>query len=346
MCCSIFNKTSAIHSMANQNPSVPMVTDSVQGSRNCIWGAEMKGNISNVRFTSLISSHPPFSHNWPKFVPQPSKEPFVLYLPDSPLSRNLTANHHVVKDPTTNDMDFESLCSFPDVKVSQNSEISNFTKCGGDGDPLAHVKIVYNELGAHGKDERLRMCLFQRSLCGDALQWFIHLNRSELQSCNGFIRAFLDKFELGSESILDRIDFMDMKRRQHESFGKYARHWRNVTLLGLVNHRFSEVVEQGYATDNFYALHHKIQGLIDNGEFIPLTDVKQAYDPSINMISDEKSSDDGTKLTIPESEIIEKFSQMHLRLKGKTTINEEFKPMPEIVTREEFLRPEGQFENM
>ncbi|KAL3506867.1 hypothetical protein ACH5RR_032249 [Cinchona calisaya] len=167
--------------MANQNLSVPMVMDSVQGSRNRIWGAEMKGNISNVRFTSLISSHPPFSHNWPKFVPQPCEEPFALYLPDSLPSRNLTANHHVVKDPTTNDMDFESLCLFLDVKVPQNSKIPNFTKYGRDGDPHALVKIFCNELGAHGKYERMRMCLFQRSLCGDALQWFIHLNRSKLE---------------------------------------------------------------------------------------------------------------------------------------------------------------------
>ncbi|KAL3534787.1 hypothetical protein ACH5RR_003248 [Cinchona calisaya] len=290
----------------------------------------MKGNISNVTFTSLISSHPPFSHNWPKFVPQPSKEPFDLYLPDSPPFWNFTANHHIVKDPIANDMDFESLCLFPDVK---------------------------------------------RSLCGDALQWFIHLNRLELQSWNGFIRAFLDRFQLGSESILDRIDLMDMKRRQHESFGKYARSWRNMVvkvepsmteremvkafirtleepfhekLLGLVIHRFSEVVEQGemleqriksgkfddisipkvlskgetkgkekkdkggHATENCHALHHEIQDLIGNGEFIPLIGVEQVYDPSIKMISVEESSDDGANLTILESEVDEKFSQMHL----------------------------------
>ncbi|KAL3502735.1 hypothetical protein ACH5RR_037184 [Cinchona calisaya] len=229
----------------------------------------MKDNILNVRFTSLMSSHPPFSHNWPKFVPQPSEEPFVLYLPDYPPSRNLAANHHVVKDPTANDMDFENL--------------------------------------------------------------------------------------------------MDMKRRQHESFGKYARRWRNMAvkveprmteremvkafiraleepfdekLLGLVNHRFCKVVKQGHATDNCHALRHEIQDLIDNGEFIPLIDVEQAYDPSMNMISVEESSDDGAKLTIPESEIIEKFSQMHLRLKGKTTIREESKPVPKMVNREEFLRLE------
>ncbi|KAL3524585.1 hypothetical protein ACH5RR_012957 [Cinchona calisaya] len=302
-----------------------MVTYSIQGSRNHIWGAEMKGNISNVRFTS-----PEMKGNISNILPP---------------SQNLTANHHVVKDPTTNDMDFESLCLFPDVKVPQNSEIPNFTKYGGDGDPLAHVKIFYNELGAHGKDERLRMCLFQRSLCGDALRWFIHLNRLELQSWNGFIRAFLDRFQLGDESILDRIDLIDIKRRQHENFGKYARRWRNVALLGLVNHHFSKVVEQGeileqriksgkftdisvpkvlskeetkgkekkdrgHATDNCHALRHEIQDLIDNGEFIPLIDVEQSNDPR------------------------------------KTTINEESKPVPEMVSREEFLRLEGQLENL
>ncbi|KAL3519952.1 hypothetical protein ACH5RR_018101 [Cinchona calisaya] len=105
--------------MANQNPSVPMVTDSVQRSKNRIWGEEMKGNISDI-----------------------------LSLPETSL---LIIN--VVKDPTANDMDFESLCLFLDVKVPQNSEIPNFIKYGGDGDLLAYVKIFCNELGAHGKDE-------------------------------------------------------------------------------------------------------------------------------------------------------------------------------------------------
>ncbi|KAL3535187.1 hypothetical protein ACH5RR_003648 [Cinchona calisaya] len=225
----------------------------------------MKGNISNVRFTSMISSHPPFSHNWPKFVPQPSEEPFVLYLLDSPLSRNLIANHHVVKDPMENDINFESLCLSSDVKVPQNSKISNFSKYGGGEDPLTHVTIFCNELGAYGNDERLRICLFQRSLCSDVLQWFTHLNRSELQSWNSFIRAFFDTFQLVNKSILDWIDLIDMKRRQHESFGKYAPRWRNAAVkveppmterelvkafirtleklfhekvLGLLNHRF------------------------------------------------------------------------------------------------------------
>ncbi|KAL3506868.1 hypothetical protein ACH5RR_032250 [Cinchona calisaya] len=114
-------------------------------------------------------------------------------------------------------------------------------------------------------------------------------------------------------------------------------------LLGFVNHRFSDVAKQGEmleqrmksgkfanisvpkvlskgetkgkekkdkgrATDNCHALRYEIQDLIENGEFIPLIDVKQAYDPSINLILVEKSSDDGAKLTILESEIIEKFS--------------------------------------
>ncbi|KAL3529947.1 hypothetical protein ACH5RR_009269 [Cinchona calisaya] len=161
------------------------------------------GTISNVRFIGPISSHQPFSQNWPKVVPQPLEESFVLDLLDSPPSQNLTTNHHVVKDPTTSEMDFESLCLFPDVR----------------------------------KDEHLRICLFQRSSCGDAHQWFIRLNRSELQSWNGFIKAFLDKFQLGNESIPDGIDLMGFIRTIEELFHE--------KLLGFVNHRFFEVVEQG-----------------------------------------------------------------------------------------------------
>ncbi|KAL3538037.1 hypothetical protein ACH5RR_001403 [Cinchona calisaya] len=134
-----------------------MVTDLVQGFGNCIWGIEVTGNISDVRFTGPISSHQPFSYNWPKIVPQPPEEPFVLYLPDSPPSPNLKTNHNFAKDFLMGDTDFESLYFFPDVKLSQNSKFPNFTKCRGNGYPLAHVEIFYNELGAYGKNEHLRL---------------------------------------------------------------------------------------------------------------------------------------------------------------------------------------------
>ncbi|KAL3534626.1 hypothetical protein ACH5RR_003087 [Cinchona calisaya] len=137
-----------------------MVIDLVQGYGNRIWGIEVMGNTSNVRFIGSTLRHQLVSHNWPKVVLQPSKEPVVLYLLDSLPSQNLATNSHIVKDSFTGDMDFESLCLFPDMKVPQNFEIPNFTKYGENGNPCAHVKIFYYELGADGKDERLRICLF------------------------------------------------------------------------------------------------------------------------------------------------------------------------------------------
>ncbi|KAL3533229.1 hypothetical protein ACH5RR_006750 [Cinchona calisaya] len=109
--------------MTNHNQSVPMVTDSVQRSRNRIWSTEVMGNSSNVRFTSPTLSHQPVSYNWPKVVPQPPEEPFVLYVPDFPPSQNPTTNHHIPMNSTTGDMDFENLCLFTDIKISQISKI-------------------------------------------------------------------------------------------------------------------------------------------------------------------------------------------------------------------------------
>ncbi|KAL3513367.1 hypothetical protein ACH5RR_026084 [Cinchona calisaya] len=240
---------------------------------------------------------------------------------------------------------------------------------------------------------------------------------------------------------------MDVKRKQNESFEKYVCHWRKLAikvgppmseremvkafirtleelfherLLGLVNHRFSKVVEQGemieqdiksgkftvvsklkvlakrktkgkgkkdmgsiviergrfkrkkpsrsrkfhyfllynlllktrsltqkgHVTDNCHALHHEVQDLIGKSEFKSLMDVEQAYDPSMNMISVEESLDNPLELIIPKSEIIEKFNQMHFRLKGKAITSDESKPIAEMVTRVEFLRLQGKLKNM
>ncbi|KAL3524747.1 hypothetical protein ACH5RR_013119 [Cinchona calisaya] len=103
---------------------------------------------------------------------------------------------------------------------------------------------------------------------------------------------------------------------------------------------------KGHATDNILELRHEIKDFIDKCEFIRWTDVEQAYDPSMNMISAEEILDNPLELMILESEIIEKFSQIHLRLIGKAAASDESKPMLEMVTKEEFLWLKEQLKNM
>ncbi|KAG5590812.1 hypothetical protein H5410_041326 [Solanum commersonii] len=74
----------------------------------------------------------------------------------------------------------------------------------GIGDPKAHLRMYCDKLVGVGRDERIRMKLFMRSLTGEALSWF------------GF----------NVENAPDWFYIQKLKKKPSESFRDYAIKWR------------------------------------------------------------------------------------------------------------------------
>ena len=66
-------------------------------------------------------------------------------------------------------MNYEDLCIQPDVELPEGYKPPKFEMFDGIGDPRVHLRTYCDKLVGVGKDERIRMKLFMRSLKGDAL---------------------------------------------------------------------------------------------------------------------------------------------------------------------------------
>ena len=69
-------------------------------------------------------------------------------------------------------LSYKELCIHPDLNLPEGFKIPKFDTFGGVGNPMAHLRVYCDQLVEVVRDETLLMCLFSRSLCGEALEWF------------------------------------------------------------------------------------------------------------------------------------------------------------------------------
>ncbi|XP_070035357.1 uncharacterized protein [Nicotiana tomentosiformis] len=73
-------------------------------------------------------------------------------------------------------LNYEDLCIKPDIKLREGYKTPKLEILDGIGDPKVHLRTYCDKLVGVGKDERIRMKLFMRSLTGDTLSWYISQN--------------------------------------------------------------------------------------------------------------------------------------------------------------------------
>lgn len=73
-------------------------------------------------------------------------------------------------------VDFSSLCFFPDMKPPTKYKTSEFSKYNGTGCPLTHLRVYCGEMCQYGDDERFLIQQFQKSLTRSAFSWFVQLD--------------------------------------------------------------------------------------------------------------------------------------------------------------------------
>uniref|UniRef100_A0A5B7BZ34 Retrotransposon gag domain-containing protein n=1 Tax=Davidia involucrata TaxID=16924 RepID=A0A5B7BZ34_DAVIN len=120
---------------------------------------------------------------------------------------------------------YSDLSLFPDVQLPLKFKMPEFTKYNGTGCLYIHLKIYCGELGRPGQNERLRIQLFQRSVTGPALTWFIK-NSTQFKTWDFLTSLFLDQYKFSTEAAPDRLTLRRMSRKSSESFREYAQRWR------------------------------------------------------------------------------------------------------------------------
>nr|XP_033508644.1 uncharacterized protein LOC117273577 [Nicotiana tomentosiformis] len=133
----------------------------------------------------------------------------------------------------------------PDVELSKGYKPPKFEMFDGTGDPKVHLRIYCDKLVGVGKDERIHMKLFMRSLTRDALLWFNTENAPDVfyiqnallwyisQNPKKWVRwvsmtsNFMDRFRFNTENALDVFYIQNLKKKPTETFHEYATRWRS-----------------------------------------------------------------------------------------------------------------------
>jgi len=124
-------------------------------------------------------------------------------------------------------LNYEDLCIQPDVELPEGYKPPKFEMFDGIGDPRVHLRTYCDKLVGVGKDERIRMKLFMRSLKGDALSWYISQDPNKWSSWVSMTYDFMDKFRFNIENAPDLFYIHNLKKKPTETFREYATRWRS-----------------------------------------------------------------------------------------------------------------------
>ena len=115
----------------------------------------------------------------------------------------------------------------PDVDLPKGYKLPKFEMFNGLGDPKAHLRMYYDKLVGVGRDERILMKLFMRSLTGEALAWYIEQDSWKWVEWVDMATDFMNRFGFNIENAPYWFYIQNLKNKPSESFREYVIRWRS-----------------------------------------------------------------------------------------------------------------------
>lgn len=137
--------------------------------------------VANTSYTHAHGNHThnpiyvetaPFVHNLHES--KSSEKDMLIKSMSEKLDKLASRVQHVESSNKVGGLNYEDLCINPDVELpDQGYKLPKFELFNGLGDPKAHLRMYCDKLVGVGRDEKIRMKLFMRSLTREALSWYI-----------------------------------------------------------------------------------------------------------------------------------------------------------------------------
>nr|XP_033515082.1 uncharacterized protein LOC117279642 [Nicotiana tomentosiformis] len=112
-------------------------------------------------------------------------------------------------------------------ELEQGYKPPKFEMFDGTGDSKVHLRTYCDKLVGVGKDKRIHMKLFMRSLSGDALSGYISQNPKKWICWVSMESNFMDRFRFNTENAPDVLYIKNLKKKPTETFHEYATRWRS-----------------------------------------------------------------------------------------------------------------------
>ncbi|XP_070034341.1 uncharacterized protein [Nicotiana tomentosiformis] len=121
----------------------------------------------------------------------------------------------------------EELKKLTDVELPEGYKSSKFKMFDRTSDPKVHLRTYCDKLLGVGKDEKIRMKLFMRSLTADALSWYINQNPKKWVNWVSMASDFMDQFRFNIENAPDIFYIQNIKKKPTKTFCEYSTLWRS-----------------------------------------------------------------------------------------------------------------------
>lgn len=99
-------------------------------------------------------------------------------------------------------------------------ETLKFEKYSGKGDLRDHIRELFKSCIEVAYEETYLMCLFAKSLGGQALEWFSHLP-SMITSWGEFAELLITNYANNINNLVSLIDLYVAKQNEGESFASF-----------------------------------------------------------------------------------------------------------------------------
>ena len=123
-------------------------------------------------------------------------------------------------------IDVDTLALFPEARLPQKFKMPQMDKFDGTTCPKTHLKMYVGALNPLGVTNELLAQLFQQSLTGPALRWFVGMDNAKKTSWDSICNAFNRQYHYNIEVDITRRDLETTKQQHKESFSTFLTRWR------------------------------------------------------------------------------------------------------------------------
>jgi len=118
------------------------------------------------------------------------------------------------------------MCLVPNVVVPKKFRVPEFIKYSGTQCPMTHLKSYCNKMAEVVHNEKPLMHLFQDSLSGVTLSWYMRLDNTKIRRWKDLVEAFVKQYKYNMDIAPDRTSLSNLEKKDKESIREYAQRWR------------------------------------------------------------------------------------------------------------------------
>ena len=151
-------------------------------------------------------------------------------------------------------MDYDSISLFPNARLPPKFKMPNLDKFHGTDCPKPYLKMYIRAMQPLGMTEEVLAQMFQNTLTGASLRWFLNLDDARARSWEDICREFHKQYKYNMEVDITRRDLETNKQAPKESFSAFITKWRAkaTQMMSRLNEEQLAMVEK-----NLLPVYHK-----------------------------------------------------------------------------------------